>query len=486
MTSTQPHTEKRARQFRLVKFFAYASFIVLIIFSFPFSMVISRQAKDILMKSYENYALLLGENLNYQVFENFVLPVTSRYGKIRLREKFQYELMDRIVRNTIHSFKIDLVNIYDINNGVIAYSTDPALLGKKVRESMGYKKAVMGENSSGLISGGDTFWGLGIEKMGAQRKLRTYIPFTGIGPFLGDTGYVLGVFELIQDLSDEYKSVIRFQYLTFGLSILIMGMIFVALLLIVHKAERIIDERAREQRELEAQLNHAERLAALGEMVAGVSHEIRNPLGIIRSTAELLGSMPGAQESTTRLTRLIIEESGRLNDIVTEFLDFARPMTPNFQECDLGQILHRTFLFLDPELSKKGVVLEHNLDHGSLTLQADPEQLYRSFLNVFMNAIQAMPDGGRITVDVAREKEGYYLIRISDTGEGISEADLTKIFNPFFSAREKGTGLGLSIVQNIIEAHRGKIWITSRTAGSGGQEPPGTHVMIQIPLSQGV
>jgi len=483
MTLTEKHTPRTGRQFRLVKFFAYASFIVLILFSFPFSMVISQQAKDILMKSYENYALLLGENLNHQVFQNFVLPVTSQFGKIRLREKFQYELMDRVVRNTTHSFRIDLVNIYDINNGVIAYSTDPSLLGKKFTESLGYKKAVLGENSSRLISGGDNLWGLGIEKMGGKRMLRTYIPFTGIGAFLGDSGYVLGVFELIQDLSQEYKSVVRFQYLTFGLSILIMGMIFVALLLIVRKAERIIDERAREQLELEAQLHHAERLAALGEMVAGVSHEIRNPLGIIRSTAELLGSMPGADESMTRLTRLIIEESGRLNDIVTEFLDFARPMTPNFQDCDLKEILERTFLFLGPELAKNGISLENQLQEGSLKLRADPELLYRSFLNIFVNAVQSMPDGGDITVDMRREADGHYLLEIADTGVGIHQENLKKIFNPFFSTKEKGSGLGLSIVRNIIEGHRGKIWIESTSADSEGGKASGTTVRIRLPMA---
>ena len=480
MTSDQKHTKRDKRQFRLVKFFAYASFIVLMIFSFPFSMVISQKAKDILMKSYENYALFLGENLNHQVFQNFVLPVTRQFGKIRLREKVQYEWMDRIVRNTTHSFKIDLVNIYDINNGVIAYSTDPSLLGKKIRESLGYKKAVQGENSSGLITGGTDLWGLGIEKMGSEKKLRTYIPFTGIGPFVENKKYVLGVFEIIQDLTEEYKSLIQFQYLVFGLSILIMGMIFIALLFIVRKAERIIDERAKEQRELEAQLNHAERLAALGEMVAGVSHEIRNPLGIIRSTAELLGSMPDSHESKTKLTGLIIEESSRLNNIVTEFLDFARPQEPSFQDCFLNEILNKNILFLQPELEKKGISLHDNLNRRSLKLIADPQLLYRSFLNIFVNALQSMETGGAITVNV-EEEDGYYLVAIADNGNGISEKNLKKIFNPFFSTKDTGSGLGLSIVKKIIEGHKGEIWIERGLEEPPEGESPGTRVMIKLP-----
>ncbi len=472
-------SERRSKQFRLVKFFAYASFGVLIIFSLPFSMVISQRAKDILMKSHETYALLLGENLNHQVFQNFVLPVTQRYGKMRLREKRQQELMDRIVRTTTHSFKIDVVNIYDINQGVIAYSTDPDLIGKKVRESLGYKKAVKGQNSSRLVSGGDGIWGTGIQRLGAEKKLRTYIPFMGTGRFLGDRGHVLGVFELIQDLTQEYESLVRFQYLIFGLSILIMGMIFVALLFIVHKAEKIISDRAREQRELETQLDQAERLAALGQMVAGVSHEIRNPLGIIRSTAELMGSMSPGNDSQAKLSGLIVEESSRLNNIVTEFLDFARPQKPNFQESDLNEILNKNIQFLKTELETKKILLQDGLPHRSLPLIADPQLLYRSFLNIFMNAIQAMEQGGTLSINVS-EDEDHYRIAIEDDGNGIREEDQKKIFDPFFSTKDKGSGLGLSIVRNIIEGHKGHIWIESRH-GEEDPEETGTSVFIQLP-----
>ena len=460
------------KQFRLVKFFAWASFIVILIFSFPFSMVISQKAKELLLENYENYALLVGENLNHQVFSNFVLPVTRRYGHILLRDKEQSELMDRIVRNTIHGFNVDLVNIYDIGKGVIAYSTDSKLIGLKRKESLGYKKAVQGESTSRLISDKFELWGLGIDLMRGKRKLRTYIPFRGANPFMGRKGYVAGVFELIQDLTPEYKSIVHFQYLVFGLSILIMGLIFLALILIVHKAERVIDQRAREQRELEDQLHQAERLAALGEMVAGVSHEIRNPLGIIRSTSELLSGMPDTGETQKRLLEVITEESIRLDGIVTEFLDFARPQAPNLQECQLEEILKKNILFLHPELEKKGIEIKHNLDGRSLALEADQGLLYRAFLNVLINAVQSMKDGGTIRVRVEEEKDRY-LIEIQDTGCGISTENLKKLFNPFFTTKDRGTGLGLSIVKKIIAGHRGDIAVDSR-------EGTGTRVRIAL------
>ena len=470
---TQHLQNPEGKQFRLVKFFAAASFIVLVIFSFPFSLAISQKAKEILLRSYENYALLVGQNLNHQVFQNFAIPVLRRYGQIRLRDEDQQALMDRIVENTIHGFKIDLVNIYDIEKGVVAYSTDPRLIGQEAKRTPGYEKAVQGERSSRMISETEELWGLNVRIGGGERKLQTFIPFRGAHPYLGSRNYVAGVFELIQDMSEQYESIVRFQYLVFGLSILIMGSIFVALLLIVRKAESLIEQRYREQRELENQLHQAERLAALGEMVAGVSHEIKNPLGIIQSTAELLGSLPDADETQKRLSGVIREESGRLNGIVTEFLDFARPQTPNLQETSLADILKKNLSFLEPELEKKGIRLEHNLDSRRFELRADPDLLYQAFLNILINALQAQEGGGTVTVQVSRERNAHR-VEIRDRGRGIDEENLSKLFNPFFTTKEQGTGLGLSIVKKIVEGHNGRIDIQTRPG-------EGTTVVIRLP-----
>ena len=472
MRTSLQNKPQDGKQFRLVKFFAWASFIVLAIFSFPFSMVLSQEAKETLLTSYKNTALLIGKNLNHQVFQNFVVPIMSRYGAIKLSDSNQYTLMDQVVKNTIHGFNVDVVNIYDISKGVIAYSTDTTLIGQKVTENMGYRQAVEGESSSSVTANIFDLWGLGIDILGGQKKLRTFIPFTGLNPYTGPT-QVGGVFELIQDMSEEYKSIVRFQYIVFGLSLVFMGLIFLTLLLIVHKAERMIEERAQAQRELEDQLHQSERLAALGEMVAAVSHEIKNPLGIIRSTAELMGTLPEAGETHKKLSSVITEESTRLNRIVTEFLDFARPQTPDIRECDLRDIIEKNLEFLRPELDKKGITVKAELDGMPLTLMADHGQLYRAFLNIFINASQSMDNGGSIKVYARKDKDRLY-VEIEDTGCGISQENLKRIFNPFFTTKDKGTGLGLSIVRKIIEGHKGTIAIQS-------QEGKGTRVEILLP-----
>ena len=466
-------------QFRLAKFFAYAGFIVLILATFPFSVIVSQQTKDMLIDSYENYALLIGENLSHQVYANFVRPMRNYGEPIALREKEQADWVDRIVRNTIHGFNIDSVNIYSLDRPVIAYSTEPALLGVEVEPSEGYLRALEGSNSSSIMEVNDNPDSLKVKFFGMGKKLQTFIPFQDMDPLTGEKGYIGGVFEIIQDLTKEYNSIARLQFVIFGFSVLFMMLIFLTLLLLVQKAEKILEQRMKRQSELKAQLEHKERLASLGEMIAGVSHEIRNPLGIIRSTAELLGNT-SPEGPSKKLTDVIVEESSRLNNIVTEFLDFARPRKPNFEQCTLGDILLKNIVMFNPQFKKDNIKVSHNIAAGSFPIIADPNLLYRCFVNILSNAVQAMKDGGKITITVKKQNamKGYN-VYIEDTGAGIPEEKLSKIFNPFFSTKDEGSGLGLSIVKSIVEGHGGSVHIAS-------VEDRGTTVTVFLPENQGL
>jgi signal transduction histidine kinase len=463
MSKYQPDRRSEVKPFQLVKYFATASFLILILFSIPFTTFISQRAKEILLKSFEDSSIVVGENLNNLVYNYFVIPVMNTYGEIHLGNKDQQRLLDSVVKTAIQGLHIELVKFYSVDEGIVVYSTDPALLKEKVVETPEYKKAVSSEYSSEIIS------------EGGLKKIKTYIPFTITLTSTGEK-YVPGVFEATQNITKQYNSIVKLQLLIFSVSILIMVLIFFALLFVVHNAEKIIKKRAAEQRDLEEQLYLAERLAALGEMVAGVSHEIKNPLGIIQSTSELLTSMPNADEKQKRLSSVITEESIRLNRIVTDFLEFARPHKLNLNECHIEEVIRKNIAFLKPELEGKGIVVYDKMNGRSFKLQADDDLLYRALMNIFINSIQAIDNAGSITVDVGEEKGGYR-IEIEDTGIGISKENMKKIFNPFFTTKDKGTGLGLPIVRKIIEGHQGTIDVES-------QEGSGTKVIIRLPKKQ--
>ncbi len=463
MLKHQPDRISDVKPFQLVKYFATASFLILILFSIPFATFISQRAKDILLKSFEDSSIVVGENLNNLVYNYFVLPVMNAYGEIRLGNRDQQSLLDNVVKTAIQGMNIELVKLYSVDQGIVVYSTNPSLLKEKVVENAEYKKAVASEYSSEIIS------------EGGLKKIKTYIPFTITLTSTGEK-FVPGVFEATQNITKQYNSIVKLQILIFVVSLLIMALIFFALLFVVHNAEKIIKKRAAEQRDLEEQLYLAERLAALGEMVAGVSHEIKNPLGIIQSTSELLTSMPNADEKQKRLSSVITEESIRLNRIVTDFLDFARPHKLNLNECHIEEVIRKNISFFKPELEGKGIVMYDKMNGRSFKLQADDDLLYRALMNIFLNSIQAIENAGSITVNVDEEKGGYR-IEIEDTGIGISKENMKKIFNPFFTTKDKGTGLGLPIVRKIIEGHQGTIDVES-------QEGSGTKVIIHLPKKQ--
>jgi signal transduction histidine kinase len=244
---------------------------------------------------------------------------------------------------------------------------------------------------------------------------------------------------------------------------------------LVTKAGVILARRQEAQRILEGQLHQSERLAALGEMTAGVAHEVRNPLGIISSTAEILRERLARYEPTNRLAQIIVEESNRLNEKVTEFLDFARPRIPNLRPCDLEATLDRGLELLAPEIDRLGIKVTREYQLNGRVLMVDQDLLYQAFLNLLLNAIQAMPQGGQLTVSATPGLRGQGAeIRFQDDGEGIEPEALNKILNPFFTTKEKGSGLGLPIVKTIIEAHQGILDISSSVEA-------GTTVTITIP-----
>jgi two-component system sensor histidine kinase HydH len=462
-----PETEK---PFKLVKYFFLSSFIVMLIFAVSLTLLITQRSQEALLKKTEAFAVLLAENLNHQVFFYFVLPMALQKKEVRVRDPQQSRILDVIVRNTIFSFKIEKVNIYDPLN-IIAYSTDLSLVGKKNIGGMDYKKAMTGKYASRFISE-DGLIKILPGRRAPSRKLITTIPFR-VEPTSKPNSQILGVFEITQDISKDYEEIIWDQYLMVFFSIGLMTLLYLILLFIVKRGEIIMERKAQEQKRLVDKLHQSERMASLGEMIASVSHEIKNPLGIIRSTADLLEKKVIQFEPQNQLASIIREEADRLNRIVTEFLDFARPQLPKLDQVRIEKILGKNLHFLDPELTRRRIEVRKDFIPGSQTIPVDEDLLYQAFLNILLNAVQAMPEGGKIGVKV-RYLSREAIIEINDSGAGLSEEERVKAFQPFFTTKEKGSGLGLAIVKNIIEAHKGTIQMVNSESG-------GTSVVITLP-----
>ncbi len=217
-----------------------------------------------------------------------------------------------------------------------------------------------------------------------------------------------------------------------------------------------------------------ERDAQLKLMLANVAHEIRNPLGGIELfaglVAEDLSTDAPAQEHLSRIRR----EAGNLNRIITEFLEFARPLPCQPQDIPIQIILDDLSFLILHELQECGIRYEDDIP--DVKLHVDPEQIKRAFLNLFRNAIQAMPNGGTLSIHGEIEEMHLRLV-IRDTGTGIAKENLDKLFDPFFTTKEKGAGLGLAIVKRNIELNGGRIEICS-------EEGRGTTVRIALPLAQ--
>jgi signal transduction histidine kinase len=211
-------------------------------------------------------------------------------------------------------------------------------------------------------------------------------------------------------------------------------------------------------------------------MAAGISHEIRNPLGIIRSSAELLRKKMAALDPANTIPNVIVEETNRLNDIITGFISYAKPKKPSLIPCRVEDIIEKNLKFLESQMQAQGYQILRHYENNSPEIMADSAMMYQAFLNILINAMQAMPQGGNIHVNIGVD-EKFVNIVFEDEGEGIKESVLGKIWEPFFTTKDTGSGLGLGIVKNIVESHGGNVHIEQRA-------PVGTRVSVNLPLTR--
>ncbi len=449
------------KPFRLVKFFSFSSLAVILITTLALSWVISNYTKRVLLERSEAYALVFAENLNHQVFQQFVLPTVLRYGAIALRNERQFRRLDTIVRNTTHGMHIEAVSIFDSRENVISYSTVPERVGKRGVGGKEYELALTGKNNSVMVTHG-SFWNLFPGAPSISCRLITYIPFRQERELSQSTDQIMGVIEVEQELSDDLRAIIRLQGVIALTSLLIMGLLFAVLRYIVARADRTMEARAAERRRLEEKLHHSERLANLGKMVTSVSHEIKNPLGIVHSTAEILERrLKTLAPGNEHLATIIIEETGRLDGIVREFLDFARPQEPKKNLVAVNKGLEKALHFMAAEFERHHVELVTALDGALDPIPMDDDLIYRVYLNILVNAVQAMPEGGILKVATARGAQGGVAIEFTDNGVGMTEEKLGHIFTPFYTDKNRGTGLGLAIVKNIMDSHGGRVEVES-------------------------
>jgi signal transduction histidine kinase len=225
----------------------------------------------------------------------------------------------------------------------------------------------------------------------------------------------------------------------------------------------------------EAALQRSETLAAMGRMTAGIAHEIRNPLSVIRATATRLKKQYDDASNPDERFLYIAEEVDRLSAVLDGYLGFARDDPPQMERLDLVPLLQRTLRLMQPELESAGVETETQLP-PACPIRGDAQRLQQLLMNLVLNALQAMQQGGRLSLHLRCETPEATLV-LADTGAGIPPHLHQRIFEPFFTTKEKGSGLGLTVVRRIVEEHGGTIRLAARPSG-------GTSVEVRLPCEQ--
>lgn len=482
---------QEARPFGFAKVLSWVTLVLILASGLFLSIIIADSARRTLLEKQKEFASLLAENMNHQIYRRFTLPTIIGFGRIALRQEVQYERLDQVVRSTIHGLQVQEVSIYD-DSKTISYSTNEDLVGLTDRAGEAVDKALtIRQPTFELVSGMPPLLAIfymdmqpGTVRLRVTHPLVVEAPLGMEGERQAQQGAVMGVVEFTQDITEDYRTVVRFQWLIISTSISSSLLLFLILLMIIRRLDRVAAVRMKEKERLERELHQHEKLVSMGRMVASIAHEIRNPLGIIRSSAELLLARAQKEENaaSARVLHAIHDETKRLSRTVNDFLDYARPKEPTMEAVDLGVLINQLLSFLERETDSQGVTVVRRY-LPDLSVRGDKDLLYRALYNVITNALQAIPGEGTIDIHGQIVEEGgrkWVRIRVTDSGPGIDPALADKLLDPFYTTKDNGTGLGLAIAKNIVASHHGTLGLDNDRGGQYG----GAAATIRLPYAK--
>lgn len=464
----------------VARFLSWASLLFILLSSLVISVTISNSAQKTILRKQQEFAQQFAENLNHQIYQRYTVP---RYLGVRgitlfnlpagessrnnpLLSANRQEPLDQIVQSTVHGLQVTSLKIYNHDAKTVYSLSMNTDSDKEPPPSVARVRAA--NKPEFELESALPFWKALFTIHLPQRSfiMRATYPMSTENRLISyeNEGSELDILEFSEDITEEYRAIIGFQWIIIATTMMSSAILFILLLILIRKAENMLRERLAEQRRLERELNQHEKLAGMGRVVSSIAHEIRNPLGIIRSSAELLLRRVPAGDVTHSLLSAIHDESKRLSQTVTDFLDYARPRAPNLVPVDLCALIEQARVFLQNAFKERDMTLEVNCPEKTI-VAGDKDLLYRAVYNIITNALQAMESSGTLRVDVFK-KDGNVILEFTDNGPGFDPSVKDRILDPFFTTKDDGTGLGLPIVQSIITSHNGKLELENVPGGA--------------------
>lgn len=473
----------------LAKYLAWISMVLIVALSLFLSVIIGQNTKDMVIDKQTAFAALLADNLNHQIYRRFTLPTLVGFGRIALRLPYQYERLDMLVQQIVHGLNVHSLRIYD-HGQIVSYAVNRDELG---REDLASPEVLQAAEKDSPIFNLDSktsfltaFFLPSLEEN--HFVLRTTYPLrveSTVPQDLEeeDAAPLMGVLEFRQDITNDMRELLHFQRSLAALVVVSLLLIFTVMIYFLNRAEKALAARVAERGRLVNELHQHERLASMGRVVAGIAHEIRNPLGIICSSAEFLARRTKDSDAVTSgMLQAILDEGRRLSQTVTDFLDYARPRELKRDLVNIPDIIDQSFTFLKNEVDSKGISVEVHYPEKreEVVVEGDKDLLHRAFYNLIGNAVQAMEFADKKILAVrierieAQNSNSLLEIAIIDSGPGFGDKDPACCLDPFYTTKPHGSGLGLPIVNSIIKSHDGSIELANKENSEG----PGAVVRV--------